>query len=228
MGLQKNRIRDRRPRDELPDRLPDIELYHGRAIWVLAKLGFRGAASESTFKEYIKSLRKLGVPFEREEIRRKRRGRLKRYSYHHLMELALVLYLRVYHVVPDSVLVKIIRYRKSLYWLYRQAYIERCTGRGTPIVVKTRHRAPIKMRGVFLDLQMNFSGGKLARFGPPRSLSPSEAVATFAGRDLAARAFLPLNLSLLSEGVIALSLRAPLIRRGPRSVSRNKGSRGSR
>jgi hypothetical protein len=219
MGLQKKKVRDQKPRDELPDGLPDIEFHHGRAIWVLAKVGFRGAASESTFKEYIKSLRKLGVPFEREEIVRKRRGRLKKYSYHHLMELALVLYLRVYHVVPDSVLVKIIRYRKSLYRHYRQAYIERCTGRGTPIVVEIRRRAPIKMRGVFLDLQMNFSGGKLVRFGPPRALSASEAVAIFAERDLAARAFLPLNLSLLSERVIALSLRAPLIRRGPRSGS---------
>jgi hypothetical protein len=228
MGLQKNRIRDRRPRDELPDRLPDIELHHGRAIWVLAKLGFRGAASESTFKEYIKSLRKLGLPFEREQVVRKRRGRLKRYSYHHLMELALVLYLRVYHVVPDSVIVKVIRYRKNLHRHYREAYIERYTGRGTPTVVKIRRRTPIKMRGVFLDLQMNFSGGKLMRFGPPRSLSPSEAVAAFAERDLAARAFLPLNLSLLSERLIALSLRAPLIRRGPRSVSRNKGSRSRR
>jgi predicted RNA methylase len=83
----------------------------------------------------------------------------------------------------------------------------------------TAMKTPALMRGVFLDLQMNFSGGKLVRFGPPRVLSASEAVAIFAERDLAARAFLPLNLSLLSERVIALSLRAPLIRRGPRSGS---------
>jgi hypothetical protein len=211
-------MRDRKPHDKLPDRLPDIELYHGRAIWVLSKLGFRGTASESTFREYIKSLRKLGVPFDRARIARKRRGRLKKYSYDHLMELALVLYLRVYHVVPDSVLIEIIRYRKSLYRHYRQAYVERCSGRGSPVAVKIGRRPPIKMRGLFLDLQMNFSGGKLTRFGPPRSLSPSQAIAAFAERDRAARALLPLSLSLLSERVIALSLRAPLIRRGPRPV----------
>jgi hypothetical protein len=226
MGLQKTRILNRRRRDELPDRLPTIELHHGRALWVLAKLGFRGAASESTFKEYIKSLRKLGVPFEREQNIRKRRGALKRYSYHHLMELALVLYLRVYHVVPDSLLVKIIRYRKNLYGHYRQAYVERCTGRGSPIAIKLKRRGPsITMRGMFLDLQIDFSGGRLTRFGPPKSLSPSQAVAAFAERDPAARAFLPLNLSVLSERVIALSLCAPLIRRGPRSISRKGRTR---
>ena len=81
------------------------------------------------------------------------------------------------------------------------------------------------MRGVFLELRMNFSGGKLVHFGPPKSLSPAVALAAYSGCDLAARAFLPLNLSLLSEQVIRLSLRAPVIRRGPRSVSQNRRTR---
>jgi hypothetical protein len=70
------------------------------------------------------------------------------------------------------------------------------------------------MRGVFLDLQIKFSGGRLVSFGPPRSLSPFEAIEMFAERDLAARAFLPINLSLLSERVVTLALNAPKIRRG--------------
>jgi hypothetical protein len=79
------------------------------------------------------------------------------------------------------------------------------------------------MRGLFLDLQINFSGGALVSFGPPRLLTPAEALATFAECDLAARAFLPVNLSLLAERVVALALRAPAIRRGPRAQGLTHG-----
>src|SRR6266700_3936827 len=129
-------IRPRSPSGDLPMSLPHIELHHGEALWVLARLGFQGAASKSTFYEYIKSLRKLGTPFEPGKIGFARRG-LANYSYYHLMELALALTLRVYHVVPDSVLAEIIRYRMSLYRHYRRAYAERCTGLGAPLAVET-------------------------------------------------------------------------------------------
>jgi hypothetical protein len=198
----------------LPSTLPKIGLHHSRALWVLTQLGLRGAASESTFHEYIKSLRKFGTPFEHGEIGFPRRG-LANYTYCHLMELVLALTLRVYHVVPNSVLTGIIGNRKRLYRHYRRAYIQRSSGMGAPIIVETNGQAPIAMRGVFLDLQINFSGGRLVSFGPPRSLSPFEAIEMFAERDLAARAFLPINLSLLSERVVTLALNAPKIRRGP-------------
>ncbi len=201
--------------ENLPKFLPDLKLHHGQALWLLTELGFRGAATQRTFYEYIKSLRKLGVPFDADEFGHAQRGLAKNYSYYHLMELALVLTLRVYHVVPDSVLVGIIRHRKRLYGHYRRAYAERYAGRGEPVVFEIEAQPPIRMRGIFLDLQLNFSGGRLVKFGPPRSLSPYQAVSTFANRDLAARALLPIGLSLLSERVVALSLRAPLIRRGP-------------
>jgi hypothetical protein len=68
--------------------LPPIKLHHGEAVWVLARLGFQGKANKSTFYEYIKSLRKLGTPFEPGRIGFGRRG-LANYSYCHLMELAL-------------------------------------------------------------------------------------------------------------------------------------------
>ena len=60
--------------EALPNALPEIELHHGEALWVLARLGFQGAASKSTFYEYIKSLRKLGTPFGRGKMRLARRG----------------------------------------------------------------------------------------------------------------------------------------------------------
>ena len=100
-------------RDDLPRALPRIRLHHGQALWVLTQLGFQGAASERTFKEYIKSLRKLGTPFARGEVGPSRRSRAN-YSFYHLMELALILTLRVYHVVPDSVLTELVQHRRTL------------------------------------------------------------------------------------------------------------------
>ena len=46
----------------LPVELPDLKLHHGQALWLLTELGFRGATTQTTFYEYVKSLRKLGIP----------------------------------------------------------------------------------------------------------------------------------------------------------------------
>jgi hypothetical protein len=198
-----------KPPASLPRTLPKINLNHGQALWVLSQLGFRGTASESTFHEYIKSLRKLGTPFEPRKIGLLRRGHAN-YHYNQLMELVLTLTLRVYHVVPDSLLRQIIRNRSSLNRHYRRAYAQRCTGIGAPLVLEGTRRIPISIRGVFLDLQVDFSGGMLVSFGPPRSLTPVEALQIFADRDLAARALLPINLSLIAERVVELSRCAAL------------------
>lgn len=212
MGDRKRRVSPHVADKQLPATLPKIALNHGRVFWVLKELGFHGKASDSTFYEYIKSLRKFGTPFRPGEIGLNRRGRAN-YSYYHVMELALALTLRVYHTVPDSVLEQIIRHRKSLYRHYRRAYTERSSGLGTRTKIHTDSAATFALSGVFLDLQINFSGGRLVSFGPPKALSPAEALQTFAGRDLAARALLPINLSHLAESVITLALSAPLPRR---------------
>jgi hypothetical protein len=71
------------------------------------------------------------------------------------------------------------------------------------------------MKGAFLDLQLNFSGGKLVRFGPPKLISGVDAVKIYAGASLAARAFLPINVSALSEKLVSTAFDAPVIRTGP-------------
>jgi hypothetical protein len=184
-----------------------------RRFWVLAQLGFSGKRRASTFHEHIKSLRKLGTPFERGRHEGGRRGRTLTYTYFQLMELVLTLTLRVYHVVPDSVLLEIIRNRARLYRHYRQAYLKRHTGVGAPIVVKATGHPELHLRGAYLDLQINFSGGRLSNFGPPRLLSPIEALAVFARGDVAARALLQINLSYLAEHVVAKSLHVPRLGR---------------
>lgn len=200
-----------------PRELTHIKLHHGEAVRVMSRLGFQGVASDSTFYEYIKSLRKFGIPFGRIGLRR--RG-LANYSYCHLMELALVLTARVYYFVPDTVLAEIIRHRRILYRYYRRAYVDRQSGIGAPIRLSARHHAPIIARGAFLDLQIDFSGGVLTRFGPPTLLSPYQALASFVEHDIAARSLLPINISLLAERLIATTARAPAIRTGPRLANK--------
>ena len=114
----------------LPAALAKIELHHGEAVWVLERLGFRWNTSEKTFYEYVKSLRKLGIPFPPGQIGFFRRG-LANYFYCHLMELALACNLRVYSVVPDAVLRHLVENRAKLYRQFRQAYEQRLSGIGT-------------------------------------------------------------------------------------------------
>jgi hypothetical protein len=178
-------------------------------MWLLLSLGYGAGVPESTFHEYLKSLRKLGIPFERTSNRRKRL----RYLYCHIMELALILSLRVYHVVPDSVLREIVRHREQLFLLYRSAYAQRASGRGKPIDLAAVSGKEIQLRGLFIDLRIGFAGGQLINFGPPRLLSPAEALIQFAKRTQSREFFLPLNLSLLAERVVVLALSPPRKRR---------------
>jgi hypothetical protein len=208
--------------DDFPAKLPRIRLRHGQALWLLTELGYKGAVSESAFFEYIKSLRKLGIPFGPKRFQSRGSKRLACYSFFHLMELATTLSLRVYHVVPDAVLRGVVRYRSELYQFYRRAYAQRCSGLGKPILIRLRGREPIELRGLFLDLNIQFAGGHLARFGPPKLLSSTDTLERFSEGTSSGRAFIPLSLSLLSERVVLLALRPPEIRSGPlkSSISR--------
>jgi hypothetical protein len=205
----------RKDDDFLPAKLPSIRLRHGQVLWLLTELGYRGTVSKSAFFEYIKSLRKLGIPFGHQRFQTKRGKRLAVYSYWHLMELATVLSLRVYHVVPDSVLRGIAGHRGQLYRFYRRAYAERCSGAGKPTLIVTEDCEPVELRGLYLDLDIEFGGGHLVHFGPPKLLSSAETLMRFSNSTISGRAFLPLALSLLSERVTALALRAPEVRSGP-------------
>jgi hypothetical protein len=185
-------------------------------IWLLSELGHSDGVTQNTFLEYIKSLRKLGIPSGNSSLKSQEKA-LADYGYCEVMEIATTLALRVYHVVPDSVLKAIVRNRAPLRRFYRKAYAERRTGKGTPIFLATEDRSQIVLCGCFLDLGIRFSGGQLVRFGPPRLLSPKDALMLAARRMLCVQTCLPLGLSALAERVVALALAAPPIRRGPSS-----------
>jgi hypothetical protein len=205
------------PVDHCLSKPPEIRLRYGQVMWLLAELGYSAGVSRNTMHEYLKALRKLGIPFGRVKFKTKHKRKFAEFSYCHVMELAIVLSLRVYHVIPDSVLKGIVHRRNELRKLYERAYQQRRSGAGSPLVVKAKNHVPVELRGLFLDLNIKFSGGRLLRFGPPRLLSPIEALDRFGEGALAAQTFLPMNLSLLSEKIVALALAAPRIRSGPQS-----------
>jgi hypothetical protein len=201
--------------NDLPDKLPPIELRHGQALWVLTQLGYRGPVSSSAFYEYIKSLRKLGIPFGDEKFHTRSGKRLANYDYCRMMELALTLSLRVYHVVPDSLLRGIVQNRTRLDQFYRRAYRQRESGAGQPVAIRVDASNPIVFRGIYLDLNVLFSGGRLVRFGPPKLLSTIEALQKFSQGTSLAKPLVPVSLSGLSERVVSMALQAPTIRSGP-------------
>lgn len=194
---------------------PRIRLRYGQVMWLLTELGYGAGVSRNTLHEYLKALRRLGIPFGHVKFQTRHKRKLAEYSYCHIMELAIVMSLRVYHVIPDSVLKGIVRYRGQLQRIYRRAYVERRSGAGSPIIVEATDRAPIELRGLFLDLDIRFSAGHLVRFGPPKLLTCIEALELFSESTLTRRTFLPMSLSLLSEQVAALALAAPTVRSGP-------------
>lgn len=193
--------------------VPDVQLSHGSTLWVLTTMGFSDGVSADTFNHYIKSLRKFGVPFSYGNAGA-RVGRPARYSYNHLMELCVALTLRVYGTLPDPVISGLIQFRHDLYTLYRRAYLEYITDLGAPVRVTAKRRADFAMSGVYLDLRIRFSGGRTIEFGPPRLLSPFEALRLYSKLDTPGRAHLPFNLSALAVRLVEMTEAAPDIHRG--------------
>lgn len=210
------------------DLVPDLQLTHGRALWVLSRMGFAEGVTPLTFNYYVKSLRKLGIPFAHGEVGTGS-GKPVHYTFNHMMELSLAMTLRVYGALPDPVLVGLVRFRHELYALYRRAYLEYATGLGAPVRITAKGRADFEMSGVYLDLRIRFGGGRLFEFGPPRVLSPFESLRVFAKLDTPGRAHLPLNLSALAIGLVECAETAPPLRRGPLPGHRASGAEtGSR
>ncbi len=201
--------------------LDDLTLRHGQALWVLNELGLSAGVARVTFNEYIKSLRKLGVPFKRGEPGLGPQ-RLAGYSFIHLMELSLILGTRVYGVLPDVVAHALISFRGDLRGYYYKAFPERDCGLGAPIFVTTggRKNSGFRMSGVYLDLQLTYSAGQLSSIGPPEIMVPFGALERFAQPVSPPRPLTPLNLSNIAVKVAELMTRAPPIRSGPSPIFR--------
>lgn len=196
-----------------PGEVPHLALSHGQTIWLLSELGFRGNVPLSTFNYYVKSLRKLGLPFK-QCGHRSSRHKQATYVFEDLMELIVALLLRVYGTLPDAVAAGLRDYREELRPIYRRAYAELNARTARSATVTEGGHARTSIGGLYLDLNIRYCAGKIIEFGPPRALSPFEAINVYACVEASARAYLPLNISRLAELIIAQSENLPNIPRG--------------
>jgi hypothetical protein len=181
----------------------DLEfgLTYGQSLAVLERLGFADGITTQTFGYYLKSLRKLGVPFDK-LTRHGEKRQVARYNFYHLMELSLVLTLRVYWTLPDAILDHIRIHRDELYRFYRLAFLDADNGRGAPVKVSLSSGERFVIRGLFLDPGIRYAGGKLFDAESPSLLTGSQALRSFGAAFPQSRSDLPLNLSELATRLV--------------------------
>jgi hypothetical protein len=192
--------------------VPQLALTHGQVIWLLTELGLRGSVSKSTFNHYVKSLRRLGIPFARKNT--SERGPSVTYNFEDLMELTVALLLRVYGTLPDVVTDGLRSFRADLRPIYRQAYRDAQKRIYPAARVSTPDGERFTVQGLFLDLNIRYSAKQAIQFGPPKALSPFEAMSVFAHSEIAGRSYLPLNISAVAEMIAERTRQTPTIPRG--------------
>jgi hypothetical protein len=201
------------PRPGKADSIPQLALSHGQVIWLLTELGLRRSVSKSTFNHYVKSLRRLDIPFGRRKGG-SQRGPKVTYNFEDLMELTIALLLRVYGTLPDVVTDGLRSFRAVLRPIYRQAYRDSQKRIYPAARVSTPDGERLTVQGLFLDLNIRYSAGQAIQFGPPRALSPFEAMSVFAHSEIAARSYLPLNITAVAEMIAERTRQTPTIPRG--------------
>jgi hypothetical protein len=104
------------------------------------------------------------------------------------MELTLALLLRVYGILPDVVTTGLRSFRNDLRPIYRRAYLDSLKSDYPAARVSTPDGERLTVQGLFLDLNIRYSAKQAIQFGPPKALSPFEALSVFARSETAERA----------------------------------------
>lgn len=177
----------------------DVTLPLGRTLALLMELGLSSGVSDVTFREYVKGLRRLGIPFPK-GTRGPGGGRVA-YGLGDLMELAVALTLRVYGVLPDTVVADLRRHRDLL----RATFARAASSREVALLPAARIIAAgepdLVVDGLFLDLDLRYEFGRVARLGTPRAVTAYEAVQAYGNATRWDRACLPLDLTGLARRI---------------------------
>jgi hypothetical protein len=178
----------------------------------MSQLGLQHDVSASTFNHYVKSLRKLGLPFGKNKSPSDKH-RNATYSFDEVMELAVALLLRVYATLPDAVVAGLIRFREDLRTIYRQAYFDSLNQTFPPARISALSARQMTITGIFLDLNIRYSAGRMVGFGPPQALSPFDALKIYVESPIPARSYLPLNVTAVAAMIVARTRVLPSTRR---------------
>jgi hypothetical protein len=189
------------------DKIPEISLGHAQMLWVLDRLGLHTGGSHSSFHEYVKSVRKFGIPFSPDEAAG-RSSQLFVYRYEHLMELAIALSFKFPRTLGWDVVGILVDHRPDLRLIYRRAYLERDHGLGQLVQLKISGRDPIEISGVYLDMNFRFANDRLTSDGP-RAIGPADAVHAFVRQTHRARVGTPLPISALATEIVRAAAAVP-------------------
>jgi hypothetical protein len=195
-----------------PGKVPVLALTHGQTLWLMGQLGFDRGVGATTFNYYIKSLRSLGIPFDKGKGQSEGHRHVT-YELEEITELTVALLLRVYGILPDAVVEGLRQFRAMLHPIYRRAFAELPSRRKDGCHVAGPRGRTLAIEGLYLDLNICYSAGHLVEFGPPKVISPFEAMAAYAKSGLPGRSYLPLNLSAVAASIVERTQTLPPRRR---------------
>jgi hypothetical protein len=135
------------------------------------------------------------------------------YDFEDLMELSIALILRVYGTLPDAILAGLRSFRTELRPIYRRAFRDLLVHEHPAAQISEAGGLKIRMNGLYLDLNIRYSAGQIVAFGPPKAISPFEAVSLYAHSEGPSRSYLPLCVSAVAGMIVARARIIPPIRR---------------
>lgn len=190
-----------------------IALSHGQVRWVLRHLLQLGEESDASLDACLKLLRRNGVPFAKHETPGGP-GVNVEYGFEHVMELAVALSLHRQAILKMDTIVLLAQLRHELTPLYRRAWLERDRGLGRRVSIKIEDAKPLMASGLWLDLGLQYSVGKVLTTLGPRLLGPTAAVRELVTVNRQRHFRDPIKISDLAVAVVELSTSAPEFRRG--------------
>jgi hypothetical protein len=193
-----------------------VALSHGQARWVLDYLGLHAGEDGQTFDAYIKSLRRDGVPFARDELGVGPGHNLK-YRYPHMMELAVALALRTQGVLSRDIVGLLAFHRTLLRSHYRRAWLERECGLGAPRKVVIEGITERNISGTYLTLELMYNSHGALTMIEPRLIDPADAFDHYMGLHRQVYPRPPLPISQIADDIVRLAEGAPEIKRGRRA-----------
>jgi hypothetical protein len=202
--------------DQDAARIDLLVLSHGQARWVLSYLGLHAGEDEQIFDGYLKSLRRDGVPFARDELG-VGAGHNLTYRYPHLMELAVALALRTQGILSRHIVGLLAHHRSILRSHFSRAWLERDRGLGTPRKVVIDGNTERRISGVYLDLQLDYTSQGVLHMIEPGLLNPVDAFDEYMAFHRSVYPRPPLPISQIAEDIVRLAQGAPEIKRGRRA-----------
>jgi hypothetical protein len=197
-------------------RIERIALSHGQARWVLDYLGLHGGGDAQTFDNYIKSIRRDGVPFAQDELGAGA-GHNVEYRYPHLMELAVALALRTQGILSRDIVGLLAFHRTLLRSHYRRAWLERESGLGISKQVVINNTTVRRILGTYLTLELMYNSRGSLQMIEPKLIDPVEAFDHYMGFHRQVYPRPPLPISQIAEDIVRLAEYAPEVKRGRQS-----------